>query len=48
MILHRDDWESWLTLEPKEALKLQRPWPDDGLRIVARGTDKADWSPEVV
>jgi putative SOS response-associated peptidase YedK len=42
VILHRDDWETWLTAEPKEALRLQRPWPDDQLQIVKRGTEKSD------
>lgn len=42
VILHRDDWETWLTAEPKEALRLQRPWPDDQLQIVKRGSEKSD------
>jgi putative SOS response-associated peptidase YedK len=29
---------TWLTAPPAEALKLQRPLPDDALRIVAKGT----------
>ncbi len=32
-----DELETWLTAPTAEALKLQRPLPDDGLRIVARG-----------
>jgi putative SOS response-associated peptidase YedK len=31
----------WLTAEPADALVLQRPLPDDALRIVARG-EKTD------
>jgi putative SOS response-associated peptidase YedK len=32
-----DEVEAWMTARPDEALKLQRPLPDDTLRIVARG-----------
>lgn len=42
VILREDDWETWLTAEPREALKLQRPWPDDELHVVARGPSKSD------
>lgn len=45
VIVHQDDWETWLTAEPKEALRLQRPWPDDQLQIVARGPAKEDAAP---
>jgi hypothetical protein len=34
----------WLTAEPAEALKMQRPLPDDGLKIVATG-EKEDPPP---
>jgi putative SOS response-associated peptidase YedK len=33
----RDEIESWLTAPAKVALELQRPLPDDALKIVARG-----------
>ncbi|MGX9394034.1 SOS response-associated peptidase (plasmid) [Nitrobacteraceae bacterium UC4446_H13] len=42
IILHKDDWEKWLTAEPDVALKLQRSWPDSELQIVARGPLKSD------
>jgi putative SOS response-associated peptidase YedK len=32
-----DEVETWLTAQPDEALRLQRPLPDKALRIVARG-----------
>jgi putative SOS response-associated peptidase YedK len=33
----QDDIDVWMTASPKEALTLQRPLPNDALRIVARG-----------
>jgi putative SOS response-associated peptidase YedK len=33
----REEIETWLSAPAPEALKLQRPLPDDALRIVARG-----------
>ena len=33
----RDEIHVWLTVPPKDALALQRPLPDDALRIGARG-----------
>jgi putative SOS response-associated peptidase YedK len=33
----REEVEQWLTAPPNDALSLQRPLPDDVLRIVARG-----------
>ncbi len=36
-----DEIETWLTAPPAEAMKLQRPLPNDALRIVARG-DRRD------
>jgi putative SOS response-associated peptidase YedK len=32
-----DEIETWMTAPAKEALELQRPLPDNALRIVARG-----------
>jgi putative SOS response-associated peptidase YedK len=32
-----DEFEAWLSAPLEDALKLQRPLPDDALRIVARG-----------
>ena len=37
ILTRQDEIETWLAAEPKEALALQRPLPDDALRIVARG-----------
>jgi putative SOS response-associated peptidase YedK len=33
-----DEIETWLVAPTAEVLKLQRPLPDDALRIVARGS----------
>ena len=38
ILTERDEIETWLTAPAVEALKLQRPLPDDSLRIVARGS----------
>jgi putative SOS response-associated peptidase YedK len=45
VILHENDWDRWLTAPPADALTLQRPWPDGGLKVVKRGPDKQDQSP---
>ena len=42
VILHEDNWETWMKAPADEAMKLQRPWPVDGLKIVKRGADKDD------
>jgi putative SOS response-associated peptidase YedK len=42
VILHQDDWNTWMTAGGSDALKLQKPWPNDQLEIVARAQDKED------
>jgi len=37
ILTRADEIEHWMTAPPSEAFKLQRPLPDDVLRIVARG-----------
>ena len=37
VILTEENWDLWLDGETADALKLQRPAPDDLIRIVARG-----------
>ena len=39
-----EECDAWLTAEPAEALKMQRPLPDDALKIVAKG-EKEDPPP---
>jgi putative SOS response-associated peptidase YedK len=36
----QDEIDTWLTAPAEVALQLQRPLPDDALRIVARGERK--------
>jgi putative SOS response-associated peptidase YedK len=36
----REQIDIWMTAPPEEALKLQRPLPDDALMIVGRGEKK--------
>lgn len=38
ILTHGDEVEAWLKAPITEALRLQRPLPDDALRIVARGS----------
>jgi putative SOS response-associated peptidase YedK len=40
ILTERDEIYIWMTAPPGEALKLQRPLPDDALMIVARGEKK--------
>lgn len=42
VILHESDWEKWLDAPADEAMKLQRPWPDGGLKVVKSGSEKQD------
>jgi len=37
ILTKQEDIETWLTASAEEALKLQRPSPNDVLKIVARG-----------
>jgi putative SOS response-associated peptidase YedK len=39
-----DEFDRWLDGDTVDALKLQRPLPDDALRIVAKG-EKEDSNP---
>ena len=34
------EFDTWLSAEPEEALKLQRPFPADQLSVVAKGERK--------
>jgi putative SOS response-associated peptidase YedK len=43
----REEFDLWLEGETIEAMKLQRPLPDEMLRIVARG-GKEDGAPDIV
>ena len=40
MLTSEEEFDAWLSAEPDEALKLQRPLPADRLSIVAKGQKK--------
>ena len=40
-----EECDAWLKAEPREALKMQRPLPEDAPKIVATG-EKADPPPD--
>ena len=42
ILTSEDEIETWMSAPPQEALRLQRPLPDDALRIVARGERSDD------
>jgi putative SOS response-associated peptidase YedK len=46
ILTRTDEIDAWLAGPTVEALKLQRPLPDDALRIVARGLKEDAAPPE--
>jgi putative SOS response-associated peptidase YedK len=37
ILTKEEEIETWLSVRLEESLRLQRPLPDEGLRVVARG-----------
>jgi putative SOS response-associated peptidase YedK len=44
LLTKQEEWDTWLTGSADEATALQRPLPNDALRVVATG-EKSDQAP---